>query len=101
MRTVTSGRPPETVTSTSGPAAVVLNTWAAEDLGAGVGDELQLVYYLWEEEGRLVTHQTDLRVVDVVPIEGPTAYNHLSVRAAVAITLDRLLGAKSPENRGI
>ena len=57
----------------SGPVAVVLNEWAADDLGAGVGDELRLAYYVWEEEGRLVTHQTDLRVADVVPIEGPTA----------------------------
>ena len=30
----------------------------------------------------------------LAPIEGPTEFNHLSVRAAVAITLDRLLGAK-------
>ncbi len=30
----------------------------------------------------------------LAPIEGPTDYNHLSVRAAAAITLDRLLGAK-------
>jgi hypothetical protein len=28
------------------------------------------------------------------PIEGPTQYNHLSVRAAAAITLDRLFGSK-------
>lgn len=27
------------------------------------------------------------------PIEGPTPYNHLSVRSACAITLDRLLGS--------
>lgn len=32
----------------------------------------------------------------LAPIEGPTQYNHLSVRAAVAITLDRLFGRKSP-----
>ncbi len=30
----------------------------------------------------------------LAPIEGPTDYNHLSVRAAAAITLDRLFGAK-------
>jgi hypothetical protein len=30
----------------------------------------------------------------LAPIEGPTEYNHLSVRAAAAITLDRLFGAK-------
>ena len=34
----------------------------------------------------------------LAPIEGPTPYNHLSVRAAVAITLDRLLRADSPGN---
>ncbi|MBW2404209.1 MAG: RNA methyltransferase [Deltaproteobacteria bacterium] len=33
------------------------------------------------------------------PIVGPTNFNHLSVRAAVAITLDRLFGVKSqPHN---
>ncbi len=32
------------------------------------------------------------------PIQGPTDYNHLSVRAAAAITLDRLLGSKPPKD---
>ena len=32
------------------------------------------------------------------PIVGPTDFNHLSVRAAVAITLDRLFGVKSQPN---
>ena len=38
-----------------------------------------------------------LRRADTIlePIQGPTDYNHLSVRAAAAITLDRLLGRKS------
>ncbi len=38
-----------------------------------------------------------LRRADTVlePIQGPTDYNHLSVRAAAAITLDRLLGRNS------
>ena len=30
----------------------------------------------------------------LAPIEGPTEFNHLSVRAAVAITLDRLFGKR-------
>jgi hypothetical protein len=35
----------------------------------------------------------------LAPIEGPTKFNHLSVRAAAAITLDRLFGAQSfPSN---
>ncbi len=29
------------------------------------------------------------------PIKGPSDYNHLSVRSAVAIVLDRLLGERS------
>jgi hypothetical protein len=32
--------------------------------------------------------------VTLEPIEGPTAYNHLSVRSAAAIILDRLCGAR-------
>ena len=32
--------------------------------------------------------------VRLAPIWGPTTYNHLSVRSAVAITLDRLLGIR-------
>lgn len=35
------------------------------------------------------------------PIEGPSEFNHLSVRAAVAITLDRLFALKSPVNNPV
>ena len=35
------------------------------------------------------------------PIQGPTDYNHLSVRAAAAITLDRLFGRESAANHPI
>ena len=35
------------------------------------------------------------------PIVGPTDFNHLSVRAAVAITLDRLFAVKSKTNNPI
>jgi len=35
------------------------------------------------------------------PIEGPTDFNHLSVRAAAAITLDRLFGTKSAANNPV
>jgi hypothetical protein len=38
-----------------------------------------------------VTARADLRLA---PINGPTAYNHLSVRSAAAIILDRLLGSR-------
>ena len=49
---------------------VVLNDWVADDLQAEAGDRLELVYYLWEDEGRLATHETALEVADVVPIAG-------------------------------
>lgn len=44
-----------------------------------------------------------LQACDAVlaPIEGPTEFNHLSVRAAVAITLDRLFGTKERSNNPI
>lgn len=35
------------------------------------------------------------------PIEGPTPYNHLSVRAAAAITFDRLFGHRESPNDAI
>ena len=56
--------------SDSGIPPVVLNEWAADDLSVVVGDTLAVEYYVWEDEGRLETRGTDLRVVDVVPIEG-------------------------------
>jgi hypothetical protein len=34
------------------------------------------------------------------PIEGTGGYNHLSVRSAGAVTLDRLLGSERPEHAG-
>ncbi len=50
---------------------VVLNGWAAENLEAAAGDSLTLEYYVWEDEGRLSTRETELRVADVVPLAGP------------------------------
>ena len=56
-----------------GVPPVVLNAWAADDLGVRVGDEIEIEYFLWEDEGRLVTREATLRVAQVVPIEGPAA----------------------------
>ena len=58
-------------TLTSPESSVVLNQWAADDLEAEVGDSLELQYYVWEDEGRLVTRETEVQVADVVPIDGP------------------------------
>lgn len=52
---------------------VVLNAWEAEDLGAGVGDEVRLVYYALEGQNRLVERSAEFPVVGVVPLTGLAA----------------------------
>lgn len=52
---------------------IVLNEWAASELGAKLGDTVTLEYYLWEEEGQLSTHTAQFRVSGVVPIKGDAA----------------------------
>ena len=49
---------------------VVLNQWTADDLDVEPGDPLTIEYYLWADEGRLTTHEAELRVAGVVPIAG-------------------------------
>ncbi len=67
---------PNTVVSNG--ASIVLNEWLAEDLGAKINDEVELDYYLWEQEGRLVTKTTRFRVAAIVPIEGAAADRNLA-----------------------
>ncbi len=62
----------------AGAPPIVLNDWAARDLGVQVGSDLQLEYYRWADEGRLVTEQTTFQVAGVVPIEGLAADRRLS-----------------------
>src|SRR2546428_72669 len=52
---------------------VLLNPWAAEDLGARTGDAVSLDYYLWKEEGQLETRTVELQVAGVVPMAGLAA----------------------------
>ena len=57
---------------TSGASAVpdiVLNSWAASELKAAVGDPVRMDYFVWEEPGRLVTRSSDFRVAAIVPVE--------------------------------
>jgi ABC-type antimicrobial peptide transport system permease subunit len=53
----------------SGTPAIVLNTWAARELSAQVGDQLSMEYYLWQDPGQLVTKTSDFEVAGIVPIE--------------------------------
>ncbi len=60
--------------ATSGsPAHIVINQWAARDLGAKVGDSITLDYYVWEDPGRLVARSADFMIAAVVPIAGAAA----------------------------
>lgn len=56
-----------------GDQGIVINQWLAEDLGAAVGDEINLTYFLSGSGRRLIEETTRLRVSGIVPMEGPTA----------------------------
>jgi len=58
--------------------AIVLNDWTARDLNVRVGDEVSLDYYVWKDDGRLVTESSDFVVSAVVPIEGLAADRELA-----------------------
>ncbi|HEY7180578.1 MAG TPA: ABC transporter permease, partial [Blastocatellia bacterium] len=60
------------------PAFIALNNWAAEDLGAKINDEVEIEYYLWEQEGRLVTKTARLRVAAITPMQGVAADRDLA-----------------------
>lgn len=56
---------------------VILNDWAANDLGAKLNDRITLDYYVWLEQGQLVTRSTEFRVVCIIPMEGFSADRNL------------------------
>jgi ABC-type lipoprotein release transport system permease subunit len=58
--------------------AIVLNDWAARDLGARVGDPLTLEYAVWEEPGRLLARSSEFRVAAIVPMQGVAADRSLA-----------------------
>jgi putative ABC transport system permease protein len=49
---------------------IILNDWAARDLGAREGETVELEYYLWAEEGRLTTGKHLFRLGGIVPLDG-------------------------------
>lgn len=56
--------------SSSSLPPIILNEWAARDLGAQAGDSIELEYYLWKPEGRLATEKAEFELKAVVPIAG-------------------------------
>ncbi len=56
---------------------IVLNEWAARDLGVRPGDVVSLEYYRWHEDGRLETKSERFQLRSVVPIQGLAADQNL------------------------
>ncbi len=57
---------------------IVINEWAARELGAKAGDPLTLEYYVWQEAGFLETRSANFRIAAVVPLAGAAADRDLS-----------------------
>ncbi len=55
------------------PDQILLNTWAAEDLGVNAGDEVELAYYETDLAGRLHERTATFTVAGVVRMEGIAA----------------------------
>ncbi len=67
------GLKPGTHISDIGPsdlAPIVLNAWAARDLGVSAGDAIELDYYAWQEPGELVTRAATFHRAGIVPMGG-------------------------------
>jgi ABC-type lipoprotein release transport system permease subunit len=56
-----------------GDEDIVLNSWAAEDLGASVGDRIKMTYYMMSDLGALETHDAEFRVAGIAAMEGLAA----------------------------
>ncbi|HKY04387.1 MAG TPA: ABC transporter permease [Blastocatellia bacterium] len=57
----------------AGVPPVLLNDWAARDLGVKPGDRVTLEYYLWQHEGQLSTEKAEFQVAGILPISGLAA----------------------------
>ncbi len=68
LRVAVSPRPRVAVSGSSPP--IVLNEWAAHELGVRVGDPISIEYYLWHEDGRLETKNAQFELAGIVPITG-------------------------------
>jgi putative ABC transport system permease protein len=66
-----AGRAPEAT-------GIVLNDWAARDLGAKPGDPVTLEYFVWREDGRLETESAQFVLASIVPMQGAAADRQLA-----------------------
>jgi hypothetical protein len=47
-----------------------LTDWALQDLGVSEGDPVEVDYYLWQDDGHLVTRTARFRMAGVIPLSG-------------------------------
>ena len=64
---------PNAVVSPQGKFKIILNTWAATDLGVEVGDELSVTYYRVGAGEEYITETALFRLKGILPIAGITA----------------------------
>lgn len=76
-------------------SALLLNEWAAKELNSKVGDTVYLVYYLWQDDGRLTTKSTEFTLAGIIPIEGLAADRNL-VPEYPGITESQSIGDWNP-----
>src|SRR5262249_30646934 len=63
---------PTPIPSSTAPE-IILNDWAARDLGVQAGDQIKLEYYVWSNRGQLETKTAEFRLAAIVPITGLAA----------------------------
>jgi ABC-type antimicrobial peptide transport system permease subunit len=67
----------QALSSAKPESPIILNEWAARDLGVKLGDVVSLDYYLWHESGRLETKTARFYLVAIVPLKGLAADQNL------------------------
>jgi ABC-type lipoprotein release transport system permease subunit len=69
---------PGITSQASALSPIVLNDWAARDLGVREGDPIELEYYVWLPEGRLDTRGAEFRLAGITPVAGAAADRDLA-----------------------
>ena len=64
------GPVPSPASGSDAPAPMVLNTWAARELDARVGDAAGIEYYVWDAHAGLQTRTARFTIDRIVPLEG-------------------------------
>lgn len=55
------------------PDGIILNEWAADDLGATMGDRVRLAYYVSANDGRLDEQTHEFEIIAISPMSGAAA----------------------------